>query len=249
MPISAVIIARNEARTIGQCIAAAKKICAEVLVLENGSTDATAQIARDAGATVVECTWQGYGGTKNHGHLLALHPWILSLDSDEYIDDELGSAIAQLDLSNQNIVGCISRYLVWEGKILKHGLGREKKLRLFHRDAALWNDALVHEALICKSNTTILNLPGRLIHDAYDDKEAAKDRIQAYARLWAMQKYADGKRAKPSEAGWRGTVSLLIQILRGAWLDGAAGISFAREMASYTKSKYAQLADYSKGNT
>jgi glycosyltransferase involved in cell wall biosynthesis len=245
--ISAVIIAKNEARTIAKCVQAAKTVCCEVLVLENGSTDDTAQIATRAGARVVQCDWLGYGATKNFGHQLAKSPWILSLDADEYLDEQLCNSISAWTPRDNYSVCVLTRHLIWQGKQLRFGLAKEQKLRLFHRDFAAWNLALVHEQIIVQGVPNKVLLKGVLHHDAYSNELEADVILKKYAKLWAEGKKAAGKTSTDTSAKWRGAASYFIQVfLRGAWLDGAAGLSFARKMAEYTKRKYSALAVLSR---
>jgi glycosyltransferase involved in cell wall biosynthesis len=93
MTLSVVIIARNEAARIERCIASVRW-ADEVVVLDGGSTDATVELARALGARVEVATdWPGFGAQKNRALALATGDWILSLDADEWVDENLASAI------------------------------------------------------------------------------------------------------------------------------------------------------------
>ncbi|MFM8378059.1 MAG: glycosyltransferase, partial [Planctomycetia bacterium] len=97
--ISAVVIARDAAGHIGETLASVA-FCAERLVLDSGSTDETAAIARAAGARVEHQPFLGYGPQKRRAVDLAAHDWILSLDADETLDAEAAAAVAALDLAD-----------------------------------------------------------------------------------------------------------------------------------------------------
>src|ERR1700744_5908124 len=96
MTVSVVIITKDEAATIGRCITAAQQISDDVIVIDNGSTDSTIQIAQSAGCRVYCEKWDGYGANKNKGSLLACHDWVLSLDADEIPDESLINSIKSI---------------------------------------------------------------------------------------------------------------------------------------------------------
>src|ERR1700689_1517694 len=95
MRISATIVTLNEERNIARAIESLS--CAdEVLVVDSGSTDRTCEIALRLGARVIEEPWRGYAGQKNFAACCAAHDWILSLDADESLTEELEAEILQL---------------------------------------------------------------------------------------------------------------------------------------------------------
>lgn len=95
-PISCFIIARNEADRIGRTIAAIAPHVDEVLVVDSGSTDATVEVARTAGARVVFNEWKGYGPQKRFAEKICRNDWVLNLDADEVVSEELAREIVDL---------------------------------------------------------------------------------------------------------------------------------------------------------
>src|SRR5688500_5081365 len=92
-PMSAVIITFNEEDNIERCIQSVKQVADEIIVLDSFSTDQTASIARNLGATVYQEKFRGYIGQKNFAIKLASHNYILSLDADEALDPQLVQSI------------------------------------------------------------------------------------------------------------------------------------------------------------
>jgi glycosyltransferase involved in cell wall biosynthesis len=93
MTLSVIIITKNEAANIGACIDSVA-FADEIIVVDSGSSDDTRRIAADKGAKV-SCTddWPGFGPQKNRALDLATGDWILSIDADERVTEELAAEI------------------------------------------------------------------------------------------------------------------------------------------------------------
>src|SRR5437762_14107498 len=102
--ISVVIVCKNEEARIGSCLRSLQEITDDIVVLDNGSTDRTREIIAASGARLVIDKWQGYGKTKNAATVHAKYDWVLSMDADEEIDEELKNSLNELQLENENEV-------------------------------------------------------------------------------------------------------------------------------------------------
>jgi glycosyltransferase involved in cell wall biosynthesis len=91
--ISVVIITHNEEANLARTLASVKAIAGEIIVVDSGSTDRTAEIAKSQGAKVFVEEWKGYAAQKNSALEKAAGDWILSLDADEEVDSLLAEAI------------------------------------------------------------------------------------------------------------------------------------------------------------
>ena len=87
--ISVIILTKNEEKNIGRCLGSLGKIADEILVLDSGSTDRTIEISEKAGAKVIQVEWKGYGATKNEGAVRASSAYLLFLDADEALSEEM----------------------------------------------------------------------------------------------------------------------------------------------------------------
>ena len=96
LKISCYIRAKNEERMIADVIAAALRVCDEVIVLDSGSTDRTCEVSAAAGARVIDSPWLGGGKQKRLGEEAAVHDWVLDLDADEIVSEELAEEIRAL---------------------------------------------------------------------------------------------------------------------------------------------------------
>ena len=95
-PISAYIRTLNEERLIGDVVRGALRVAREVLVIDSGSTDKTIDLAREAGARVIDHAWAGNGHQKRIGEDHAQNDWLLDLDGDEIITPALAAEITAL---------------------------------------------------------------------------------------------------------------------------------------------------------
>lgn len=248
-PISAVIIALNEEHIIEKCIRSLLPICQEIIVVDSGSTDQTIPIAHKLGAKVIETPWLGYGETKNLGNKSARHPWILSIDADEVVNEELKKNLLESSLDNRHQAYLINRLPFYEGRWIKHGGWHpDWVMRLFHRAHLSWSDDKVHEQLIEHTPITKIKLDGYLEHYSYVSKEDHYARLNKYARLKAESWIESG--TKPSFAkryfgAWFRYIKSYI--LQSGYKDGNAGKEIAKSNM-YQIKKQIELYDKLKNS-
>ena len=187
--LSAIIITRNEAANIGECLDGLA-FCDERIVVDCGSADATADIARGKGARVEQHEWHGFGPQKNFALSLATGDWVLSIDADERVTPELAQAIkaAMADAGADGFE--LPRVSSFCGRPMRHsGWYPDYVLRLFRRGKGRFDDALVHERVICDGTVKRLDKP--LIHHPVLKLEDALSRMDRYstasARRWPRQ--------------------------------------------------------------
>ncbi len=185
MGISAVIITKDEEVNIARCILSVKNITDEVIVIDSNSTDKTVEIAESLGAKVYQKEWLGYGPQKNFGANQASFPYILSIDADEALDEDLKSEI--LSLKN-SLNGCyeVKRLTNYCGKFIYHsGWYPDKKIRIYPKNEVYWDNQLVHEKLIFPKKYPINSLRGNLLHYSFYSVADHWDRINKYSNLEA----------------------------------------------------------------
>lgn len=126
MPVSVIILTFNAEATIGATLASARKVSDDVHVVDSFSTDRTLDIARAAGARVVQHEFVDYSAQRNWAtdNLPLRHDWELHLDADERLSDELAAEITALLAGSQpaDIAGYhIPRLVHFHGRALRHG--------------------------------------------------------------------------------------------------------------------------------
>jgi (heptosyl)LPS beta-1,4-glucosyltransferase len=244
LPLSAVIITKNEADRIGRCVDSLISLCDEVLVLDSGSTDRTVPLARAAGARVQTQDWLGFAAQKNAVIAMARNPWILLLDADEWLGDGAEATIAELfasDRVNEADIWALERRTHFLGKALRFGgWGREAVERLF-RKPFRYSAASVHERLDL-AGAQVAMLGARIEHDTARSETEYRQKLTSYARLFAEQRHAQGKHASlASPASHAFFYVLKNGILRGGFLDGPTGWRYHLAHARYVWQKYRML--------
>jgi glycosyltransferase involved in cell wall biosynthesis len=235
--ISAVIITKDEARNILDCLASVA-FCDEVIVVDSGSTDGTVEMARSRGAKVVHRDFAGFGPQFNYAASLATCDWVLSVDADERITPELVAEIKRAVAYGRADGYELSRLSSFCGRQMRHsGWYPDYVLRLWKRGRARWNDVLVHPRPRCDGS--VERLSGHLIHHAVLRLEDTLSRMDRYSTAGAQQMTADGRRVTFFSGIGRGAWTFLrTYILRGGFLDGREGFMLAVANAEGTYYRY-----------
>lgn len=246
--VSVVIVCKNEAGIIGRTLESLQGLTDDIVVYDNGSTDNTIETVKQFKVQLQQGSWEGFGKTKNKAVALAKHDWILSLDADEAIDDELKQSLLDLQLNEEKIVYKIKYKNFLGEKYLKYGeWGNDKHIRLFNRKTVNWNDAPVHEQLIMPGETTIQQLSGYVLHRTMKDMKDYALKMANYAMLNAEKYQRQGKRAS-----WftirlaPGFTFFNYYILKFGFLDGYEGYVCAKMTAWYTFLKYTRLKELNR---
>ena len=203
MPISATVICKNEEACIGKCLSSLKGL-AEIVVVDSGSTDGTLAIVEDFSRRglpirLIHQPWLGYARQKQFALDQASSPWVLSIDADEWLDDDLRTELPRLIGAEDSIAGWqLRRTLTLYGRPAPVSLWTrpENMLRLVRRGRARFDaDLIVHEGLIADGETAV-SPRGLLRHERGLPLDEQMKKEIVYARLKAQQRIANGR--KPS---------------------------------------------------
>jgi glycosyltransferase involved in cell wall biosynthesis len=247
--LSAIVIAKNEANNIEACLDSLR-FCDERIVVDGGSEDLTATLAERKGAqVVVNNDWPGFGPQKNFALSLAKYDWVLSIDADERVSEELAVLIKSAITEGLADAYEMPRLSTFCGRPMRHsGWYPDYVLRLFRRGKARFSDDLVHERVICDGVIARLRQP--LLHHPVERLEDSLSRMDRYSTARAQMIVDSGRR-----------VSFLTGIVRGLWtfvqtyfirlgfLDGRRGFLLAVLNAEGTYYRYmkAWLKGHSRG--
>lgn len=242
-PISVVIITFNEEQNIARCIRSVSKVADEIVVLDSYSTDRTTEIAAALGATIYREKFRGYIGQKNLAVQLASHHYILSLDADEALDEELTHSILEAKKTLVSRAYRMKRCTNFCGRFIRHGLWYpDRKIRLFDRRVAHWGGLNPHDKVIVQKEFPVCDLRGHLLHYSFNTMEDLIWQNNRLSSIAASTLYSLGRRSNwfrmlvnPSWAFING------YFLRRGFLDGFEGFTIAIHTAHQVFLKYSKL--------
>ena len=246
--LSVVIACRNGAQVISETIKSFSGLTDDILIYDNGSTDGTQHIVKQANARLIEGSWEGFGKTKNKANSLAKYGWILSLDADEAIDEVLKENLQRLDLSDELKVYQLKFKNFLGNKWLRFGeWGNDRHVRLFNRNKVKWNDAVVHESLQLPEQVKIISVPGYVLHRTASNIDEYEKKTRNYASLNAEKYFKQGKRSGELKMFFSAVFSFIKNyFFKLGFLDGVTGYHCARINAEYTFLKYKRLKELSQ---
>jgi hypothetical protein len=246
MSLSAVILTHNEQQHLRACLASVRAFADELLVLDDYSTDGTAEIARAMGARVESRKLDNFPAQRNAAIALARGDWIFFLDADERATPEVGAEIReQITHYASRITGFwIPRRNIIFGKEIRHtGWSPDYQPRVMKKGFARFDPAReVHELVLWDGEVGYLR--ESLIHYNYETLAQFRAKQIKYARYEAQVWHAEGKRAR-----WRGAIGQPLReffrryISLHGWRDGGHGLLLSALMAYYALVRWKMLRE------
>lgn len=241
--ISACIITFNEADRIDDCLASLH-FCDDIVVVDSGSTDDTCARAQARGARVLTRDFDGFRSQKAFAVAQAAHDWVLCLDADERVDEQLRASIeaARQAGFGQAAGYRFARLSAYFGAFLRHGNAYpDRVLRLFDRRQGGWRgNREIHEAVSVDGAVVILK--GNLQHHPYRSLAEQIAKQERYAQMMAEHLFEQGRRARLRHILlnplWRFVRGY---VLRGGFLDGWRGLIYALVRIEYVRRKFLKL--------
>lgn len=241
--LSVIIITLNEEEHITSCIQHLPE-GSEIIILDSGSTDHTKSLATKLGAKVYHRDFDDFASQKNAAIKLASKQWILSLDADEIISQDLKNEIV-LQIKDNHICADafrIHRKLVFMKKQLRYGKSQDQPIRLFRKNKAHFSKK-IHEHLIVQGS--VAKLTGSIKHYSYDSITDYFSRFNAYTSQISREHFF-GKTPIPGKIPhafrpWYEFVNRYI--FRLGFLDGYPGYCYALFSSIYAFVKYAKLLE------
>lgn len=227
LPISLVVITKNEASCLAKCLQSADFV-SEIVVVDSGSTDDTVQIAERLGAKVFHQDWLGFGPQKQFAVNCAKYDWVLCLDADEYLSPKLRESLQKLfEKDPSGHAYRFPRCNKFLGRFLRHGEGYpDLSLRLFNRNYAQWSEDLVHEKILPNDkNFKVGRLEGDLMHESGESISKYIEKQNIYTSIQAKLMWEQGKKASATKI----VVSPFVRFfkfyfIKGGIKDGLPGL-------------------------
>ncbi|OOS05708.1 Glycosyltransferase involved in cell wall bisynthesis [Moraxella cuniculi DSM 21768] len=243
--LSVVMIVKNEAKNLAISLPALTGLADEIVVLDSGSTDNSRQIVEKFGGKwFVNTDWQGFGRQRQIAQSYATGDWILALDADEEITDELRySILAAIKQKPENTVYGIKRIdCIFGHEIDNRFWAIKAHWRLYPKHFG-YNDNLVHESVVL-NNAKTATLSGFVRHHTADTPLFWLTKRLEYAKAWADDRHAQGKKGKFSKVVLNPIWAFFKQyLLDGRFLQGRYGLIYSLLFTQYTFNKYAILYD------
>lgn len=250
MRLGGFVIHGNNADTLPACLASLTSVCDEVVALDSGSTDGSAELARAAGVRTGNHAWEGYGNARARAAaMLAGCDYLLYLDADERFGSGATEALQRWKREGERLP--YFRFLLHDWAELPGRTFRFRSIRvyrLYRRDTAAWKrEMIVHESVPKPFGPGPVLEGVEILHRFATTVERRAEKEERYALLWAVQAHARGVRAKP--AG----VQTLAHVARNAVIKGAlfrgGGDAWAlsRTVARYHARKYGALRELQQG--
>jgi len=243
-PVSMALTTLNEEARLAKCLASARGLVREIVVVDSGSTDGTAAIAEAEGGRVIRQDWLGHSAQKQIALDACTQSWVLVLDADEEVSPELRQSILAFFKSGDVdwFHGCrFNRKIRFLGRWISHGdWYPDTKLRLVRRDKARVGGNAAHDEVLVAGS--VKHLHGDLLHDSYPTIQSYLNKIGPFADDFAERQRKAGKK-------W----SLAANLLRPLWrffrayflrlgvLDGFPGFWIAYATAFSVFVRYSRL--------
>lgn len=246
--LTVVILTKNEERTIKNVILNAQKCGANILVVDSGSDDKTVQIAKNYGANIVFRAWDNdFAAQRNFALQYIDTSWVLYLDADEFLDDELVTAIKKVVIENQFKQYSMIRRIHAFGFKYKHGIFKpDEVIRLFKTNAIHW-EGKVHERPIC--NLPKERLKGYIEHYTYENWQDWWEKAGQYTSIWAQDAYYKNKKTNLGSAFFHAAYGFFrAYCIQAGFIDGWSGLYSSLQHFIYTLMKYLKLYELQNKN-
>lgn len=245
MKITAVIITYNEARNIERCLQSLRNVVDEIVVVDSFSTDNTLDICSSFGAKILQQEWLGYSAQKNFANAQAQHPWVLSLDADEALSEELAKSILHLKTQDDSQSAySVNRMTNYCGHWIRHGdWYPDTKLRLWKKELGAWQGS-IHEEVALQQGYNAAKLDGDLLHYSYYSVIEHVSQMKKFTELMAQEQVKKGMKSTVFKIIFSPWVKFLKSyFLKLGILDGYAGFVVASMSAHATFLKYVRTKE------
>ncbi len=186
--LSVVIITLNEEKNIKRCLDAAWQVADEIVVVDSFSTDRTKSICKDLGVAFIEHRFEGHIEQKNFAITKANYNYVLSLDADEVLSNELISSIRKVKQNPVFPAYTINRMSFYVDRFIKHGHWfPDKKIRLFKKNIGRWGGRNPHDLFELKASARSPVLKGVLNHYTFNSVFEHIRQANSFSEIGAHQ--------------------------------------------------------------
>lgn len=241
--LSAVIITYNEEEHLDKCLTSLRDVADEIVVVDSYSTDGTEAICRRHNVKFIQQEFLGYIEQKNFAITQTKYPYLLSLDGDEALSEELKASILALKSNWKHDAYYIKRRNNYCGKWIRHSdWYPDKKIRLAKKNAGEWKGINPHDSFTLDKKKSLGKLKGDLLHWIYRDYEEHNQKVENFSTISARSYYERGKRSNIFKIIFRPSWAFFkAYFLRLGFLDGLSGLIICLQTFNMTFLKYIKL--------
>ena len=241
--ISVVIITYNEERNIGRCLESVRGIADDIVVVDSFSTDKTGEICQQYGARFLKHAFEGHIEQKNWAIPHAKYPFILSLDADEVLSEELRNSILEVKKNWKYDGYYFNRLTNYCGKWIRHSSWYpSRKLRLWDSRKGKWGGTNPHDKFILERRSSKKFLKGNLLHFSYYSIHEHIQQINKFSDIVAISYHKEGRHASLLNIIFNPLWRLFRDyIIKLGFLDGFYGLIICVNSAHETFLKYSKL--------
>ncbi len=243
--ITGVVITLNESSNIKECLESLKNVCDELIVVDSNSKDNTVEIAESMGAKVYKQSYLGDGPQKNFGLQYASNKWILSLDADERLTEEMIKDIKSLDLDNttNDAYAFRRRNLIGSRWLKRCGWYPDYCTRLYNKDLTRFKDVKQHSYVDAKN---VQKLKSDILHYSFKNiGELFAKPGRPFTSRGAKILYKQGKKVNAFTPVTHSVNAFIRKyFIQGGILAGIDGLTVSLSAAIYAYIKYARLLEF-----
>jgi len=245
MKISVTIITLNEESNIGECLESLD-FADEIVVVDSGSTDRTAEICRAHGRVRFhELGWLGFGKQKNLAASLATNDWIFNIDADERVTPRLKESLARVDPADAPCYRVARENYFGSRWIRRCGWYPDFNKRLYDRRECAFSEKSVHESLVCRGK--VGELQGTLVHRTYTGVSDYLKRMELYSSLAAGELVKAGKMPGLLQLIFKPLFTFFkMYFLKLGFLEGYTGFLLSMLYSHYTFYKYGKAIEMNR---
>ena len=193
--LSVTIITFNEDANIERCLQSVTAIADEIVVVDSYSTDGTEKICRNYEVNFIQNKFEGHIQQKNYAVAQTIHDYVLSLDADEALTEELQKSIAQIKNDAQSDAYSLNRITSYCGQWIHYcGWYPDKKIRLWNKNKGEWGGENPHDKVLISEGGKTGHLQGDLLHFSFPSIASHVQTANNFSEIAAIEAVRKGKK-------------------------------------------------------
>jgi glycosyltransferase involved in cell wall biosynthesis len=245
---SGLVMTLNEEKNIQDCLSSLFLVCDDVVVVDSNSQDKTVEIAEKMGATVLLQNFLGDGPQRSFGARHCKHDWVIYLDADERLDQDLVNELPGLDLDNASIEAyeCRRKNHIHGRWIKVAGQYPDYICRIFNKSKTDFSPDQIHARIETKK---LSKTSGHILHNSFENLNDMIRRMNLYSDWHSEDLFNRHKRVSGLAPITHGMISFFkFYIFRRGFMAGLDGLSLSITNSLGSYFKYAKLIEKNKSN-